>query len=142
MRQPLIIILLFFGIIATAQKKIYNAEDLSITPLIDGTLIVPETSEKLPLAIIIGGSGPTDRNGNQQMLENNSSKFLAEGLYENNIATFRYDKRIVKQMKQRSVDEKRFVLTILLLMPSPFLNISKTIKGFQKFILLGIVKVR
>ncbi len=105
MKYIFIFFIFFFGI-TTAQNKTYNSEDLSITPLIDGTLIVPTNAEKLPLAIIIGDSGPTDRNGNQQMMENNNLRFLAEGLYEKNIATFRYDKRIVKQMKRRSLDER------------------------------------
>lgn len=94
-----------FGM-ASAQEHTYVSEEVSITRLIDGTLLIPKTIEKPPLAIIIGGSGPTDRNGNQQMMVNNSLKFLAEGLYINGIATFRYDKRIVKQMKLHAVDEK------------------------------------
>ncbi len=40
------------------------------------------------------------------MVKNNSLRFLAEGLYEKGIATYRYDKRIVKQMKDRSLSEK------------------------------------
>lgn len=105
MKYSVIFFIFFFGI-TTAQKKIYNSEDLAITPLIDGTLIIPETAEKIPLAIIIGDSGPIDRNGNQQMSVNNSLRFLAEALYENKIATFRFDKRIVKQMKRRTLNEK------------------------------------
>ncbi|MCG2420408.1 alpha/beta hydrolase [Aequorivita sp. F47161] len=105
MKHSLIIFLLFIGI-ATAQNKKYNAENISITPLVDGTLLIPENNEKQVLAIIIGDSGPVDRNGNQQMMVNNSLKLLAEGLYQNNIASFRYDKRIVKQMKSRALTEK------------------------------------
>ena len=103
MKNILIIFLLLFGI-ASAQNKKYNSEELNITPLIEGTLIVPQTDEKPALAIIVGDSGPTDRNGNQQMMVNNSLKFLAEGLYENNIASFRYDKRLVKQSKSILLD--------------------------------------
>ena len=105
MKNLLIIFLFLFGI-ASAQNKKYNPEEINITPLIEGTLIVPQIDKKPALAIIIGDSGPTDRNGNQQMMENNSLKFLAEGLYANNIASFRYDKRLVKQMKLRSLNEK------------------------------------
>ena len=86
MKYSIIFFIFFFGI-ASAQKKIYNSEDLGITPLIDGTLLFPATTEKIPLAIIIGDSGPTDRNGNQQMMENNGLRQLAEGLYESNIVT-------------------------------------------------------
>lgn len=105
MKNLLIIFLFFFGFVS-AQNKKYNPEEINITPLIEGTLIVPQIDKKPALAIIIGDSGPTDRNGNQQMMENNSLKFLAEGLYANNIASFRYDKRLVKQMKLRSLNEK------------------------------------
>ncbi|WP_026451713.1 alpha/beta hydrolase family protein [Aequorivita capsosiphonis] len=105
MKNLLILLLLFTGVVSSQNKK-YQGEDLSITPLVDGTLLTPKTKGKMPLAIIISGSGPTDRDGNQQMLMNNSLRFLAEGLYTKNIATFRYDKRIVKQMKQGTVQEK------------------------------------
>ncbi len=106
MKTSYIIIFLFCFGITFAQERDFNAQDISISPLIDGTLLNPTTSEKIPLAIIIGGSGPIDRNGNQMMVKNNSLRFLAEGLYEKGIATYRYDKRIVKQMKDRSLSEK------------------------------------
>ncbi|HLW33580.1 MAG TPA: hypothetical protein VKX40_15060 [Aequorivita sp.] len=101
-----LLLLLFFGM-ASAQTDMYSSQNLTITPLIDGSLIVPKADHKLPLAIIIAGSGPTDRDGNQQMMKNNSLRFLAEDLYKNDIATFRYDKRIVKQMKMRTLDESK-----------------------------------
>jgi pimeloyl-ACP methyl ester carboxylesterase len=99
------ILLLCFGI-TVAQETKFNSKDISVSPLIDGTLLIPTTSEATPLVIIIGGSGPIDRDGNQQMLKNNSLRFLAEALYHNNIASYRYDKRIVKLMKNRSLSEK------------------------------------
>ena len=72
----LVCFLLFFGGLSTAQTKEYNSEVISVTPLIDGTLLIPDAKDP-PLAIIIAGSGPTDRNGNQPMMRNNSLKFLA-----------------------------------------------------------------
>ncbi|RMA58469.1 alpha/beta hydrolase family protein [Ulvibacter antarcticus] len=106
MKTKLIILFLFcFGIIS-AQNSNFNSKNLSVSSLIDGTLLLPDTPEKPLLAIIIADSGPTDRNGNQQMMENNSLRYLAEGLYNNGIASFRYDKRIVKQMKDRTISEK------------------------------------
>lgn len=98
---------LLFSFFATGQNDNFNSEDLSITKLIDGTLLIPENKKEQPLTIIIAGSGPTDRNGNQQMMNNNSLKFLAEELYKKDIATFRYDKRIVKQIRTNNVDEKQ-----------------------------------
>ncbi len=137
MKNIFLIFLFFFGIIASAQNENYYSENLSITPLIDGTLLVPEVNEKLPLAILIGGSGPTDRNGNQQMVVNNSLKFLAEGLYKTNIATFRYDKRIVKQMKQRSIDEKNIRFSDFIDDAVAVLNYFKKDKRFSKIYFIG-----
>ncbi|MCB0464195.1 MAG: alpha/beta hydrolase, partial [Aequorivita sp.] len=137
MNNTLLIFLFFFGIITTAQNKKYNSEDLSITTLIDGTLLVPDSTGKLPLAIIIGGSGPTDRNGNQQMMVNNSLKFLAEGLYDNDIATFRYDKRIVKQMKQRTVNEKNIRFGDFINDAIAVLDYFKKDKRFPKIYIIG-----
>lgn len=98
-----------FPIVLFAQSEEKNgihSEELSITSLIDGTLLLPETENPVPLAILIAGSGPTDRDGNQPMMINNSLKFLAEGLTQHSIATFRYDKRIVKQIQMRNIDER------------------------------------
>ncbi len=137
MKYTFLIFLLFFGIIATAQNKPYNPEDISITPLIDGTLLAPEANGKLSLAIIIGGSGPTDRNGNQQMVVNNSLKFLAEGLYKNGIATFRFDKRIVKQMKLRTVNEKNIRFDDFIDDAIAILEYFKKDQRFSKIYIIG-----
>ncbi len=106
MKTKLIIAALFCIGIAFGQNNKYNSVDISVSPFIDGTLMKPDVSEKTPLVIIIADSGPTDRNGNQQMMKNNSLRFLAEELYTNNIASFRYDKRIIKQMKERTLSEE------------------------------------
>lgn len=135
--KNLLIILLLFGGMVSAQTKKYTSKDLSISPLIDGTLLTPEATVKLPLAIIIGGSGPTDRNGNQQMMENNSSKLLAEGLYENGIATFRYDKRIVKQMKQRNIDEKNIRFDDFIDDAVAVVTYFKKANAFSKIYIIG-----
>lgn len=67
--------------------------------LIYGTLLEPNDSAPYPIALIIAGSGPTDRNGNQPNLKNNSLLFLAESLCQKGIATLRYDKRMIAQSK-------------------------------------------
>ena len=51
------------------------------------------TLEKTAVVLIIAGSGPTDRNGNNPMMTNNSLKMLAKELQKNGIASVRYDKR-------------------------------------------------
>jgi pimeloyl-ACP methyl ester carboxylesterase len=60
-----------------------------------GTLELPAARTPVPVALIIAGSGPTDRNGNSPALpgSNNSLKMLADGLAARGIASLRYDKR-------------------------------------------------
>lgn len=54
----------------------------------------PEKEGSYPLAIIIAGSGPTDKDGNTIGAgKNNSLKMLAEDLAKQGIASIRYDKR-------------------------------------------------
>ena len=59
---------------------------------IHGTLLKSAESNSV-LSIIISGSGPTDRDGNNTSLKSNYLKMLADGLYENGISSYRYDKR-------------------------------------------------
>lgn len=73
-----------------------------------GTLLIPKEETKIrPLVIFISGSGPTDRNGNAFLMENNSLKFLAEGLVQKGIASLRYDKRGVAASKEALKDESK-----------------------------------
>ena len=105
MKIKLLVITLFVSLSLWSQDQTENSKELSITEWIDGTLLTPkEMTNATPLAIIIAGSGPTNRDGNQNFLMNNSLKKLAEGLFEHGIATFRYDKRIVKQIRKNKVD--------------------------------------
>ena len=64
---------------------------------IEGTLIEPSIKQKSKtLAIIVAGSGPTDRDGNNLMgVLANTYKYLADALKGEHIASFRYDKRMV-----------------------------------------------
>ena len=63
---------------------------------IEGTMLFPESKNDVPMVLIIPGSGPIDRDGNHSLMNNNSLKMLAEGLFDNGIASLRYDKRGVK----------------------------------------------
>jgi pimeloyl-ACP methyl ester carboxylesterase len=59
-----------------------------------GTLMLPSHAEgKVPAVVLIAGSGPTDRDGNQAGLETNVLRQFAGALAQHGIASFRYDKR-------------------------------------------------
>lgn len=61
-----------------------------------GTLLIPDSVKRMSVALIIPGSGPTDRNGNSgPMLQGNTYLMLADSLAVHGIASFRYDKRYV-----------------------------------------------
>ena len=59
---------------------------------IHGTLLESAESNSV-LSIIISGSGPTDRDGNNISLKSDYLKMLAERLFENGVSSYRYDKR-------------------------------------------------
>lgn len=93
-----IIIFSLVSFLSFAQEKNYKETSINIptkSATIKGTLLTPILNKKTPLVIIIPGSGPTDRDGNNAQMKNNSLKFLAESLAENNITSYRYDKSVL-----------------------------------------------
>jgi len=63
------------------------------TGTLHGTVTLPEGCGPFPTVLIHVGSGPTDRDGNQTGMANDSLKLLAEGLGARGVASVRYDKR-------------------------------------------------
>nr|WP_321247453.1 alpha/beta hydrolase [uncultured Psychroserpens sp.] len=104
MKYCLSSLIICFCLTVNSQELTFSTQDIAINNLIDGTLLTPNDGDQPKLAIIIAGSGPTDRDGNQNFMQNNSLKKLAESLTNKGIATFRYDKRIVKQIRRNKVD--------------------------------------
>ncbi len=96
---------LFISITTFAQDINFTEKELTINSHVDGTLLTPNDIKKPHLAIIVAGSGPTNRDGNQNFLNCNSLKKLAEGISNQGIATFRYDKRVVKQIREGNIDK-------------------------------------
>lgn len=88
-----IALLLFSPRLLWAETPVLNTPS---GPL-HGTLEVPQPAcaASCPVALIIAGSGPTDRDGNSATLKggNNSLKMLAQHLATKGVASLRYDKR-------------------------------------------------
>ena len=105
MKSFIFLFFIYFG--AFAQEGNYDSQQVVIDAEVQGTLLSPKGSAQPPLAILIAGSGPTDRDGNQVQFKNNSLKYLAEGLAQKGIATFRYDKRVIAQINNATVQEEK-----------------------------------
>jgi len=99
----LLILMLAGDLLAQDTEKAITLE--TETGKIEGTLLLPSTSKKIPVVLIIAGSGPTDRNGNNPVMTNNSLKMVADGLFENGFASVRYDKRGIGESKGAVVQE-------------------------------------
>jgi len=74
---------------------------------LSGTLTVPILKGTFPVALIIAGSGPTDRNGNNPQMKNNSLLLLAHELAAQGIASIRYDKRGIGKSASAMISEEQ-----------------------------------
>lgn len=86
------------------KKNQEDLTELNINEHVLGTLWLPENNADAPLVILLTGSGPNNRDGNSVMTKNDSHKQLAQALLKEGIATYRYDKRVVTQMKNKKID--------------------------------------
>ncbi|AXK53098.1 MULTISPECIES: alpha/beta hydrolase [Pseudomonas] len=76
-----------------------------------GSMLLPKSAQPVPVVLIISGSGPTDRDGNNpDGGRNDSLKRLAWVLAKHNIASVRYDKRGVAASLAATPDERNLTL--------------------------------
>jgi pimeloyl-ACP methyl ester carboxylesterase len=104
---------------------------------IAGTLTVPNQPAKMPVALIIAGSGPTDRNGNNPMMKNESLQKLAYGLAANHIATLRFDKRGIGESKSAGKKEADLRFEDYINDAKGWIELLKKDKRFSKVIVAG-----
>jgi alpha-beta hydrolase superfamily lysophospholipase len=97
---------LFFQPIQAAEAA---GEDVAAAGL-SGTLLKPPGIERPPVVLLISGSGPTDRNGNQGGTGPAELRQLAEQLAERGIASLRYDKRGIGRSVLPGLREENLVL--------------------------------
>ena len=130
------LLMLLFIQLAFSQMNPFIENPVSVNEFIDGTLTIPENIKNPPLVILIQGSGPTDRDGNQIMMKNDASKKIAHQLAENGIASYRFDKRIFKmnkfRIKEADLRFEDFVTDV-----NSILEYFKADKNFDKIILAG-----
>ncbi|TBV09625.1 alpha/beta hydrolase [Stutzerimonas kirkiae] len=71
-----------------------------------GTLLLPKRDHPVPVALLIAGSGPTDRDGNNPQAHSDTLKKLAQALARQGIASLRYDKRGIAASLATAPDER------------------------------------
>lgn len=103
--------LLYITFLFSFSALSFNTDSVKIDVegcTLKGTLVTQDDfSTSTPLVILIAGSGPTDRNGNNSQMTNNSLKMLSEMLVENGYACLRYDKRAIGESKLEDFDQRK-----------------------------------
>ncbi len=95
MNRSLVTFVGFFAATFSVQAAEQPIRLVTPTGTINGTLTTPIGDSTPPVALIIAGSGPTDRDGNSPTPAgtNNSLKMFAAALADAGFASVRYDKR-------------------------------------------------
>ncbi|KAB0494703.1 alpha/beta hydrolase [Pseudomonas vancouverensis] len=103
-----------------------------------GSLLLPKSDAPVPVVLIISGSGPTDRDGNNpDGGRNDSLKRLAWVLAKHNIASVRYDKRGVAASLAATPDERNLTLEAYVADAEAWGQKLKADPRFGKLIVLG-----
>ncbi|MEB2514907.1 alpha/beta fold hydrolase [Pseudomonas sp. YuFO20] len=103
-----------------------------------GSLLLPKSETPVPVVLIISGSGPTDRDGNNpDGGRNDSLKRLAWVLAKHNIASVRYDKRGVAASLAAAPDERNLSVEGYVADTEAWGRKLKTDPRFSQLILLG-----
>jgi hypothetical protein len=102
-----------------------------------GTLTTPKRFSKIPVALIIAGSGPTDRNCNQPTMKCDAYKKLAHELAGKNIATLRFDKRGIAASKAALKSESDIRFDNYISDAIDWIGLLKQDKRFTTIIVIG-----
>ena len=142
MKKSVLAFLILLSTYGFSQQKTdltaVNTKEITINPLLKGTLYSPlKENKKTNLVILIAGSGPTDRDGNQKGMTNNSLKYLSEELSKNGQAVFSYDKRIIAQMAAGTVNEATLSFDDFINDAKEVIRFFKNQKKYNKIIVAG-----
>jgi len=126
--------------VAVDKNAAYEETPITLkikTGTLFGTLTTPKTFVKGPVAIIIAGSGPTDRNCNNPTMTNDAYKKLAHELAESGIASIRYDKRGIAQSVAAVESESNLVFYDYVQDAKDWIQQTKQDKRFTKVVVIG-----
>ncbi|SDQ62449.1 hypothetical protein SAMN04490192_2273 [Pseudomonas lundensis] len=134
------VLTLFSGVANAASPSVLLRPIELNTPTgtLYGSLVLPKSDKPVPVVLIIAGSGPTDRNGNNtQGGRNDSLKKLVWRLAQNNIASVRFDKRGIAQSQPAAPDERTLNLDQYVTDAVAWGNLLKADPRFADVFVLG-----
>ena len=141
MRHHLNIVLtLFISLFISLQTFSQKEKEVKVKSEINklyGTLLIPEGKKEVPVVLFIAGSGPTDRNGNQGMVQTNTTRLLAEGLAEKGIASLRYDKQGIGKSVKAAKEESDLVFEDMVSDAQLWLDYLLKKKNFSEVVIAG-----
>ncbi|MCX6170149.1 MAG: alpha/beta hydrolase [Ignavibacteriales bacterium] len=126
-------------VLATLSVIRINAEEVSIIVngyILKGTLEIPKSKVPVDIALIIAGSGPTDRDGNNYLYgKGNPYKMLTELFLKEGIASLRYDKRGIGA--NNMVDESNLTFDMYINDAVEWIKYIRNDKRFSRIIVVG-----
>jgi len=134
------IVLLFSFSFGFSQEQKFKTQEINIPSekvIVNGTILSPDNHKDLPLVIIIPGSGANDRDGNQVATKVNYLKYLAEGLAQHKIATYRYDKSAIALLKKEGFKEEDVDFDDFVNDAIAVVNYFKDKEQFSKIVVAG-----
>lgn len=139
-----IFVALIFACTATLKVAAQSVEQLveiqsEDGSILAGTLLLPsvEQNKALPIALLVAGSGRTDRNGNNRLTLNNSLKMLAEGLALEGVASLRYDKRGVGASLSHLLNRPAITISTYIEDAKSWIEYIKNDRRFSQLTIIG-----
>lgn len=118
-----------------------NINCVTPTGTLYGTLELPEAVKigQIPVTLIIAGSGPTNRDGNSNLIpgKNDSLKMMAEELSKRGIASVRYDKRGVGASFKAGYPENDLRIDVYISDAKYWIHKLYNDKRFNAFFIVG-----
>src|SRR5690606_9558507 len=130
----LIFILLTSSIFAQTESEVVLE---TTTGDIKGKLLLPKKNATKTVVLIISGSGPTDMDGNNEVMKNNSLKMVAQELQKSGIASLRFDKRGIGKSQHAIRSEKDMRFDDYVQDVQGWVNFLSQDESFEKLVILG-----
>lgn len=103
-----------------------------------GTMTKPEGGAAMPVVLIVPGSGPTDRDGNNPVgITAASYRMLSDSLVSHGIAVARYDKRGIGESTPAGINEAKMTFEDMIKDVEGLVRMLKTDNPRSKIFVLG-----